>query len=72
MTLSKRSVETLVDLVEIKLSTIQVFDREDAREVAILERALNELTASNGGGDGTAGPGRRGRRPKMMSLDEAV
>jgi uncharacterized protein (UPF0254 family) len=72
MNLSKRSVETLVDLVEIKLSTIQIFDREDAREVAILERALNELTAINAGEGGAAGPGRRGRRPKVMALEEAV
>lgn len=69
MSLSKRSVETLVDLIEIKLSTIQVFDREDAREVAILERALHELTAINGGEHGQAGPGRRGRRPKMMGAE---
>ena len=32
MTLSKRSIETLVDLVEIKLSCIQIVDRDDARE----------------------------------------
>jgi hypothetical protein len=32
--LSKRSIETLIDLVEIKLSCLDVFDREDAREKA--------------------------------------
>ncbi len=44
-TLSKRTIETLNDLVEIKLSCIQVFDRDDAREMAALERARRELAA---------------------------
>ena len=43
--LSKRTIETLNDLVEIKLSCIQVFDRDDAREMAALESARRELTA---------------------------
>jgi len=43
MKVSKRSIETLIDLVEIKLSTIEVTDREDARERARLEIARNEL-----------------------------
>ncbi len=42
-TLSKRSIEALVDLVEIKLSCLDVFDREDAREKACLENARREL-----------------------------
>ncbi len=45
MSLSKRTLETLIDLVEIKLSCIEVFDREDAREVACLELARRELQA---------------------------
>lgn len=45
MTLSKRSIETLLDLVEIKLSCIEVFDREDQRELQSLEAARRELTA---------------------------
>jgi hypothetical protein len=44
MTLSAPSIETLIDLVEIKLSCMQVCDREDAREQAGLERCLRELT----------------------------
>lgn len=43
MTLSNRSLETLIDLVEIKLSCMEVFDRDDAREVASLEGCLKEL-----------------------------
>ena len=45
MSLSKRSVMTLLDLVEIKLSCIEVMDREDAKERAALEAAKRELTA---------------------------
>ncbi len=45
MSLSKRSVETLLDLVEIKLSCLEVQDREDARELAILETARRELAS---------------------------
>ena len=41
--LSKRSIEALVDLVEIKLSCLDVIDREDAREKACLENARREL-----------------------------
>ena len=34
MGMSKRTLETLIDLVEIKLSYMEVIDREDARELA--------------------------------------
>lgn len=43
MSLSKRSIETILDLVEIKLSSMQVIDREDARELAQLETCRREL-----------------------------
>ncbi len=45
MSMSKRSVETLLDLVEIKLSSLQVLDREDARELALLESCRRDLLA---------------------------
>lgn len=45
MSISKRSVETLLDLVEIKLSSMQVLDREDAREMAQLESCRRDLLA---------------------------
>ncbi|MCG8356877.1 MAG: hypothetical protein MI920_15005 [Kiloniellales bacterium] len=48
MALSQRSLETLIDLVEIKLSCLEVFDREDAREQANLEHCLNELQSLSG------------------------
>jgi hypothetical protein len=42
---TKRSVEILIDLVEIKLSCLQVFNRDDAKELAALEQARRELVA---------------------------
>ena len=49
MNLSKRSIETLLDLVEIKISYMDVQDREDARELQTLERCRDELRAIDGG-----------------------
>ena len=43
--LSQRSIETLLDLVEIKLSCLEVYDRDDARERAYLETSRRELMA---------------------------
>lgn len=48
MALSKKSIEALLDLVEIKLSCIEISDREDAREVKALEQARKELRALAG------------------------
>ncbi len=45
MSLTKYSIDTLLDLVEIRLSSMQVCDREDARELATLERCRCELTS---------------------------
>ncbi len=55
MSLSKRVVETLIDLVEIKLSCVEVYDREDKREIAGLERCRQELQNLIKGGAGGAG-----------------
>jgi hypothetical protein len=43
MRITHRSLETLIDLVEIKLSCFEVYDRDDARELANLESCLDEL-----------------------------
>lgn len=43
MSISKRTVETLLDLVEVKLSYMQVSDREDQREMSQLESCRREL-----------------------------
>lgn len=44
MGLSKSSVEMLIDLVENKLSCMDVWDREDRCQAMILKRCLDELT----------------------------
>ncbi len=45
MNLSPKSIETLLDLVEIKLSCFQVHDQEDTRVLTVLERCRDELMA---------------------------
>lgn len=70
MGLSTQSRETLIDLVEIKISCMDVWDREDRRELATLERCLRELKALGdelGAEDGVVVDmprRRRGRPPK--------
>ena len=70
MSLSRASVETLIDLVEIKLSCVEVYDRDDSRELVNLQRCKEELM--NLAGLGQKAPAeliampksrRRGRRP---------
>ncbi len=65
MSLSKRSLDTLLDLVEIKLSCMEVWDREDRRELQSLELARNELRGlcgrSANGEIVAMAPRRRGR-----------
>ena len=62
MALSKRCIETLIDLVEIKLSCIQVMDRDDAREQTVLESCRRELLALHGSGRAGVGASGQGRR----------
>ena len=57
MSISKRTVETLLDLVEVKLSYMQVSDREDQREMSQLESCRRELR-----GLMSAVPAQKGRR----------
>jgi hypothetical protein len=61
MSLSRRSIQTLTDLVENKLSMMQVVDREDARELAVLEAARRELTLLAGLRRSSAMPAVEGR-----------
>jgi len=74
MSLSKRCAETLLDLVEIKLSYLEITDREDMREKELLERCLQELKAEADGKDGSLltfqTPKRRGRRPKHLQYHD--
>lgn len=48
LALTAIAVETLIDLVEIKLACLQVSDRDDAREHANLEQCLQELRSMSG------------------------
>lgn len=45
MALSRQCIENLLDLVEIKIGSLQVLDREDAREMQSLETCRSELIA---------------------------
>ena len=76
MSLSKNTTATLLDLVENRLASIQVFDREDQREVMQLKRCLQELTVAATGEIAAlvgmpSAERRRGRRPKMAALELA-
>lgn len=55
MALSRRVVETLLDLVEIKLSCMEIHDREDSREATCLEACRKELQDLLSGATATAG-----------------
>ncbi|MFN4089723.1 MAG: hypothetical protein ACK4QW_11875 [Alphaproteobacteria bacterium] len=64
--LSRSTAELLIDLVEIKLGCMEVWDREDARELKALEKARAELAAMLGRpapSPVAVIPPSRGRRP---------
>lgn len=65
MSLSKQSIENLLDLVEIKISTLQVLDREDAREMKCLESCRDELADMKG----QSKTQRRRGRPSVVAND---
>jgi hypothetical protein len=48
MALSTGSIDTLMQLLEAKLGTVEVFDREDAKVVKVLEQCRSELAACRG------------------------
>jgi hypothetical protein len=62
MSLSKQTIETLLDLVEIKLGCMEVYDREDARELSALEACRRELVALRSAGRA---------RPKLVAFPAA-
>ncbi len=69
MSLSKQTIAMLLDLVEIKISYMDVADREDARDLQVLERCRAELKALDRGEPSTlvpfaASPVRRPGRPR--------
>ena len=62
MSLSKQSIENLLDLVEIKIGALQIVDREDQRELKHLETCRSELLMMQ---DEIKSNRRRGR-PKLI------
>jgi hypothetical protein len=61
--LSKQSIEILLDLVEIKISAMQIHDREDARELIRLRSCREELSNERT---------RRGRKPGSSQKKDAL
>jgi hypothetical protein len=59
---SSQTLETLIDLVEIKLSYLDVTDREDRLELKRLQHALVELETERGQ------PPMRRRAPAAVAL----
>jgi hypothetical protein len=45
MALSVRAIENLLDLVEIKLGAMEMYDADDADDLAILQATRRELNA---------------------------
>lgn len=43
--LTRESLETLLDLVEIRLGHVEIYDREDVRELKQLEKTRAQLTS---------------------------
>lgn len=68
--LSRQSVCTLVDILENRISVMEVTDRDDMRELSVMKKCLAELASIAGTSVGAmtemdfAAP-RRGRRPKL-------
>ncbi|WP_375596295.1 hypothetical protein ABWI00_08375 [Algihabitans albus] len=79
MGISTQSLDTLIDLVEIRLSLMEVWDREDARELNRLQQARGELMTLAGRSDSGAEnvealptPQRRRGRPRNGERRVAV
>ena len=66
MSLSKQSIENLLDLVEIKIGALQIIDREDQRELKHRETCRNELLMMQ---DEMKSSRRRGR-PKLADATQ--
>lgn len=74
MMLTERTLGLLVDLVENKMTSLQIADREDAREFVGLQRCLAELRSSRAMPASQAAAAlvpeirRRGRPPKVRTM----
>ena len=75
MTLSKESLDAVSDLIENKLSSMHIGDRDDLRQRVALQRALSELQGPDRVRDGilrkfSTIPSRGRRRKVSAMLDE--
>jgi hypothetical protein len=71
MNLSKTTISVLVDLIENKLAVMKIGDREELREIVILQRCLGELHGLSGEAVKDAmGETPRGRRRKLTHMIE--
>lgn len=69
--LSHQSVHTIMDLLQNRLSAMEITDREDLREATIMKRALAEITRLTGNAvqsdDFMDVLPRRGRKRKLLN-----
>jgi hypothetical protein len=72
MALSKQSIETLMDLVEIKISYMDVLDRDDAKQLRILERCREELRVAGATAGAELVPFVRAQRRAALRHDLAA
>ncbi len=76
MMLSKDVVNVLVDLIENKLGALHIGDREDLREMIVLQHCLAELRALNATQTDVLKEfcdlPRRGRRRKVADIIEEM
>jgi hypothetical protein len=71
MKLSKDTVDILIDMIENKLTMIQVSDREDVKEVVMLKHCLSELQSiSKKNAESSRYTPVRGRRRKFTKILE--
>ena len=66
--MSRRSIDMLIDLVENRMACMQVVDREDHRQFAILSQARRELQGMKAAPALVAGA----RRPLPVAQDAAA
>lgn len=66
--LSRRSLETLIDLVENKLTDIVPFDRDDMKEIKALKSCADELKAIRGLAKGQIASGHTEEAPMQVAV----
>lgn len=64
--LSRQTVELLIDLLDNKLTCLEVIDRDDARELTRMREAMDELERWVSHAPMAAESGRRGRRSRNV------